>query len=149
MKIKRKYHVLLVLLFASANTVWADDLRGEMEAANSEWLTAYDTLNIAALAATYTKDALLLPPGTQPVVGAEAIGHYWAYRIKGGNLKNHTFEIISIQREGRYAYQVARWTLDVLNDKGEPTKKAGNAVRIFEKQANGKWLTNVHIFNAY
>ena len=148
MKIKPKYPVILVLLCAAAGVASAEDLRVEMEAANAAWLRAYRTLNGAALAAQYTEDAMLLPPGMQPVVGADAIGRFWADALKAGNLKNHTFEIVSVHREGNYAYQVARWTLDVLNDKGEATKKAGNTVRIFEKQTNGKWLTKIHIFNA-
>lgn len=149
MKLNRKYRVILVLLCAAASVASAEDLRVEMEAANAAWLRAYDSLSGDAVAAQYTRDAMLLPPGTQPVVGAEAIGHFWADALKGGNLKNHTFEIVSVHREGNYAYQVARWTLDVLNDKGETKKKAGNTVRIFEKQPHGKWLTKIHIFNAY
>jgi ketosteroid isomerase-like protein len=147
MKTKRVSCALLFALWAVSTAVRADGLRAEMEAANAEWLTAFNTLNGGAFAALYTKDAVVLPPNVQPIVGAEAIGQYWTDRIKGGNLKNHSFEITSTYRDGKYAYQVARWTLDVINDKGETTKRAGNTVRIFEKQPNGKWLTKVHIYN--
>jgi uncharacterized protein (TIGR02246 family) len=148
-KVKYAFCMVALFLFFAATATWADNLRAEMEVANSEWLTAYNTLNGAAFAAMYTRDATVLPPGAQPIVGADAIGQFWADRIKGGNRRNHTFEIVSIQRDGRYAYQVARWTLDVVNDKGETTKMAGNTVRIFERQPDGKWLTKIHIFNAY
>lgn len=89
----------------------------------------------------------MLPPGAAPVNGAEAIGKFWSDRIKPGNRKNHTFEIVSIQRDGELAYQVARWTLDLVGDGGEVKKLAGSTVRIFEKEPNGKWLVKVHIFN--
>lgn len=125
------------------------DLRAQMEAANATFLTAYNSQNGAAFKALYTPDAMLLAPGTQPLLGAEAIGAFWADRIKGGSRKNHTFEIVNVWADGGYAYQVARYTVDVVNDKGEIFKSAGNTVRIFEKQPDGKWLTKIHIFNAY
>jgi ketosteroid isomerase-like protein len=95
----------------------------------------------------YTQDAVVLPPGAQPATGREAIGQFWENWLKKGNRKNHTFEIVSIQQDGKYAYQVARWTVVVVNDTGEATTLSGNTVRIFEQQPDGTWLTKVHIFN--
>ena len=120
-----------------------------MDAANASFLAAYNTQNGAAFRGLYTSDAMLLAPGAQPVIGAEAIAAFWADRIKGGSRKNHTFDIVRVWADGRYAYQVARYTVDVVNDKGDIFKSAGNTVRIFEKQPDGKWLAKVHIFNAY
>jgi len=47
------------------------------------------------------------------------------------NRKNFGIEIVSIERDGKYVYQTARWTLDVVKDNGELTKVGGNSVRIF------------------
>lgn len=125
------------------------DLRAEMEAANASFLAAYNSQNGPAFKGMYTPDAMLLPSSTEPVVGADAIGAFWADRVKDGKRKNHTFEIVSVWADGRYAYQIARYTVDVVNEKGETVKGAGNTVRIFERQPGGKWLTKVHIFNSY
>ena len=95
----------------------------------------------------YTEDAVVLPPGAQPVKGRQAIGGFWENRLKPGNRKDHTFEIVSVRHEGNLAYQVARWTVRVVKENGESTKLAGNTVRIFERQPDGAWLTKVHIFN--
>ena len=67
----------LLLLFAANTGAWATGLQAGMEAANSEWLAAYNASNITKLAGLYTKDAILLAPGGQPVVGTEAIGRFW------------------------------------------------------------------------
>jgi len=150
MRMARSLFVMIFVLLSAAPFAWAEsDLRAAMEAANADWLAAYNSMNGKAFPAMYTQDAVALPPGAQPVNGAEAIGQFWADRIKAGNRKNHTFEIVSIERDGKYAYQVARWTVDVIKDSGEVNKLAGNTVRIFEQQPDGKWLTKVHIFNAY
>ena len=125
------------------------ELRAEMEAANATFLAAYNSQDGTAFKGMYTLDAMLLPPSAQPLIGADAIGAFWADRIKDGKRKNPTFEIVSVWADGRYAYQIARYTVDVVNDQGETVKAAGNTVRIFEKQAGGKWLTKVDIFNTY
>jgi len=125
------------------------DLRGAMEADNARWLAAFNTPNPAAFPAMYTNDALLLPPGAQPVTGGpEAIKQFWESRIKAG-AKDHTFEIVSVHEDGKYAYQVAKWTVVVVKDTGEKTPFSGNTVRIFERQGDGTWLTKVHMFNRH
>jgi ketosteroid isomerase-like protein len=90
---------------------------------------------------------MLLAPDGKPIVGAEAIGKHWADEIKGGDVKNHTWKILSVHRDGKTAYQVARFTVDVV-EKGKVKKIAGNTVRILELQPDGTWLTKVHIFNS-
>jgi ketosteroid isomerase-like protein len=150
MRVARSLLVMIFVLLSTSSFAWAaGDLRAAMEAANTDWLAAYNGLNGKAFPAMYASDAVVLPPGAQPINGAEAIGQFWSDRIKAGNRKNHTFEIVSIERDGKYAYQVSRWTLDVVKDNGDVTKLAGNTVRVFEEQPDGKWLTKVHIFNVY
>ena len=148
MKTKHLTCCTILFLLATNTVAWSAGLRDEMEAANSEWLAAYNASNTAELARLYTQNAMLLAPGGQPVVGSEAIEHFWADAVKDGKEKNHTFKIVSVFGDGKYAYMVARWTLDILNDKGGIEKAAGNTVRVLEKQPNGKWLTKIHIFNA-
>lgn len=149
MNAKHAFYVALFVGFLTASPARAEDLRAVMEADNARWLAAYNTNNPAAFPAMYAKDAILMPPGSQPVSGPEAIGKFWESRLKTGNKKDHTFEIVSLQQDGKYAYQVARWTVVVVKDTGEPTKLSGNTVRIFEHQPGGAWLTKVHIFNVH
>jgi uncharacterized protein (TIGR02246 family) len=146
MKAKRAFLAALLVALAVGNAR-ADDLRAVMEADNARWLAAYNTNTPAAFPAMYTKDAVVLPPGAQAVEGREAIGKFWEERLKPGNRKDHTFEIVKIGQDGHLAYQEARWTLAIINKTGEPTKLSGNTVRIFEQGADGTWLTKVHIFN--
>src|SRR6266702_1885730 len=82
MTIKQVLCAFLLICFTASPFAWAqDDLRAEMEAANKAWLAAYNNMDGAAFAPLYAKDATVLPPGAQPVNGAEAIGQFWAERI--------------------------------------------------------------------
>ena len=135
MKIKQAMSSAILVVLLTAPMAWAqDNIRAAMEAANKEWSAAYNSLNGKAFPALYTKDAVLMPPGVQPINGSEAIGQFWTDLIKAGNRKNFAIDIASIQRDGKYAYQTARWTLDLIKDNGEVTKVVGSSVRIFEEQ---------------
>jgi uncharacterized protein (TIGR02246 family) len=149
MKAKFALPAAVLVMLTLVGSARSEDLRAVMEADNARWLTAYNTNTPAAFPAMYTEDAVVLPPGSQPVKGRQAIGQFWEDRLKPGNRKDHTFEIVSLQQDGQYGYQVARWTLNIINKTGEPTKVSGNTVRIFEHQPDGAWLTKVHIFNLH
>src|SRR6267143_1964671 len=140
MSLKRVFPVAIVACLAILTFhVMAADLRAAMEADNARWLAAFNTPNSAAFPAMYTKDALLLPQGVQPVTGgSEAIKQFWESRIKTG-YKDHTFEIVRVHEDGKYAYQVAKWTVVLVRDTGEKTPFSGNTIRIFERQSDGTW----------
>ena len=76
-------------------------------------------------------------------MGSEAIGQFWTDLLKAGNRKNFAIEIASIQRDGKYAYQTGRWTIDQVKDNGEVTKVGGNTVRghgpHLQRVLTGRW----------
>jgi ketosteroid isomerase-like protein len=137
---------VVILLLTSAPSARADVLRAAMEAANARWLAAFNTPNPAAFPALCTADAVVLFQGAPPVTGPEAIGQFWASRIKLG-LKDHGFEILEAWGDGKYAYQWARASVVLVKETGERTTLVGNTVRIFEQQNDGTWKTKVHMFN--
>jgi ketosteroid isomerase-like protein len=150
---KTRYALNAIVLAAlAAGSARAEDLRAVMEADNARWLAAFNTNTPATLAAMYTKDAVVLAPGpagTEPANGRLAIGKFWEDVLKPGDRKDHTWEIVSVQQDGQYAWQVARLTLNVRNKSGGFTNVSGNTLRIFERQPDGTWLTKVHIFNRH
>jgi ketosteroid isomerase-like protein len=138
--------VIVIVLLACSLSARADDLRAAMEAANAQWLRAFNTPNPAAFPDLYTSDAVLLFQGAPSVKGAEAIGQFWAARIKLG-LRDHGFEILDTWADGKYAYQWARASAVLVKPTGERITVGGNTVRIFEKQGDGTWKTRIHMFN--
>lgn len=136
-----------IVMFLVNGALPAADLLSEMQADNAAWLAAYNACDGAALGTFYTQDAVVLQPNASPVVGASQIAKFWRERLEGHKRHNHTFEIVSVRSDGRLAYQVAKFTVEVTGDNGNETVVSGNTVRIFERQADGKWRTKVHIWN--
>ena len=148
MKPKHAFVSTLALIsIGVATPAWAEDLRSAMEADNVKWLKAFNTRNTEVMPGMYTPDAIIMAPNSAPVKGREAIGQFWDKMLKDGKLKDHTFDIVDVKQVGNQAYQVARYTLVSVAEDGKSANAAGNAVRIFERQADGTWLTKVQIFN--
>jgi uncharacterized protein (TIGR02246 family) len=127
-------------------TVRADDIRPAMEAANAQFLAAFNTPSPSAFLPLYTKDSVLFFHGMPPITGPEAIKQFWESRIKLG-VRDHTFDIIETAADGKYAYQLTKSTVQLVRDTGEKTRTTGHTVRIFEKQNDGTWKVKVHMFN--
>jgi uncharacterized protein (TIGR02246 family) len=136
----------LLPLLVIGMAVRAEDIRPAMEAANAQWLAAFNTPDPAAFVSLYTPDAVVYFQGSPPVTGPEAIRQFWEKRIKLG-IRDHTFEIVETATDGRYAWQVSRTTVQWVRDTGDKTLIAGHTVRIFEKQSDGTWKTKIHMWN--
>jgi uncharacterized protein (TIGR02246 family) len=124
----------------------ADDVRPAMEVANAQFLAAFNTPNPSAFLPLYTADAVLFFQGSPPVRGPEAIKQFWETRIKAG-VGDHTFDIIEVGTDGKYAFQVTKTTVQLVRGPGEKTLIAGHTVRIFEKQSDGTWKAKIHMYN--
>src|SRR5258708_36083232 len=105
----RKYRIgaaiLPLLVFAAP--VWADDVRLAMEAANAQFLAAFNTPNPAGFPSLYAGDSILLFQGAPAMTGAEAIRQFSESRIKA-RAKGHPFESIETGVNGKFALQVTQ-----------------------------------------
>jgi uncharacterized protein (TIGR02246 family) len=136
--------LVLAAAVAAAQAQESADLKAALEANNAEWLQAYNSQNADALAQMYTEDAVLIAAGEQPIRGADAIHAYWQTDVQ--DYSDHTWEILEVRGEDDLAYQIAEWT--VAERSGGATY-SGNTVRILERQADGQWLTRLHMFSVH
>jgi uncharacterized protein (TIGR02246 family) len=142
----RAFVASLTLLILIASSVCAEDLRSAIEEANAQFLEAFNKPNPIGFLPLYTPDSVLLFQGAPPKIGPEAIMAFWESRIKAG-ARDHTFEIVSVWADGKYAYQIAKAGIQLIPQTGPKTVISGYTVRIFERQSDGMWKTKVHMFN--
>jgi hypothetical protein len=91
----RKASLLLVLATILPTLVlgrpaWADDVRLAMEAANVQFLAAFNTPNPSAFLPLYTADAVLFFQGSPPVRGPEAIKQFWEHGSRPASATTHS-----------------------------------------------------------
>jgi len=101
--------------------------------------------DFAALAAAYTADARILPPGGEMISGRENIKAFWEGAITGLNVKGVRLETVTFEAAGETGYEVGRATLELAAE-GSPVMSAKYVV--IWKQEDGVWKWAVDIWNA-
>jgi uncharacterized protein (TIGR02246 family) len=102
------------------------------------WLKAMRSGDSTGIAATYTEDAMLLPPNQPVVKGREGIRHYL-----GQFPKITSFNVTLTEMEGHGKIAYTRGTYDVTTapaaGQKTPGKDSGKFIEIRRKESDGSW----------
>lgn len=111
---------------------------------NRAFEAAVAARDMEALAATYTADARILPPGGEMIAGRDNIRQFWQGAIAALNVASVTLETISFEASGDTGYEVGRAALHFAG--GTPSTHAKYVV--VWKREDGAWKWHVDIWNA-
>jgi uncharacterized protein (TIGR02246 family) len=144
------FAAVTVLLFGCAQPAAvvapAPDLKSQIDAHNAAWAAAANRGDGAAVAAMYTENATMLPPGMDMQKGRTAIEKTvaaWA----GAGVKNFQLTAIDVAQIGPdTAREIGRFSADVSAPKKKLVKIEGKYVVVW-KLAGGKWLLDTDIWN--
>ena len=78
---------LAILVLLASAAVAADattEARNAIEQANARFTKEFEQRNAAAIAAMYTEDAIVFPPGQEIVKGRQAIEQFWKSTMNAG-----------------------------------------------------------------
>jgi ketosteroid isomerase-like protein len=125
---------------ASQQDTKADE--AAVAAAASNWEKAYNEKNADAVAALYTEDAQLLPPGPPVVNGRAAIREFWANDITTGN-STFAIQTDASGLAGDWAWRSGPWQAKAAD--GSPNG-TGKFVEIWHRTPTG-WQLHRDIWN--
>ncbi|HYZ22186.1 MAG TPA: SgcJ/EcaC family oxidoreductase [Rhodopila sp.] len=132
--------VVAAALMLAAPLAHAADIKSEIDAANRAWVAAYGKGDAAAVAALYTQDATILPPGSDMVQGRANIQAFWQKAMASG-LKVNTLQAISVERHGDIAREIGKAT-------GEANGPVDLKYVVVWKRVNGAWRLSTDIWNS-
>jgi uncharacterized protein (TIGR02246 family) len=145
---RNHFHVIAVLALAACRT---PDASGALSAADStairttqaEYVRAWLADDTAAVLATLSRDALLLPPRGLPVKGDSAIRAYW-WPADGSRTKITSFnwDVEEVSGTPSLAYtrgqSALAWTYDKDTLHQVSSSKSIN-LTLFRREADGSW----------
>lgn len=134
-----------VLALAAAGHA-AADARVDIEAALASFAEAFNGGDGAGVAALYTEDAALLPPGEARVDGREAIQAFWQGAIDAG-LSAITLEAVEVEEAGDLAFEVGKFTLQAPGEGDQKTTVFGKYIVVWKKGDDGAWRLYRDIWN--
>ncbi|WP_181708794.1 YybH family protein [Chthonobacter rhizosphaerae] len=136
------YAATLVCAISAAK---ADSVRTAIDTGNAEFVAAYNRGDAAGIAARYTEDAQLLPPGESAISGRTAVEAYWKTLIDAG-LKNLSLKALEVGSDGDMAYEVGEYAITVPKQGGEESTDSGKYLIVY-KMVGEKWLLHRDMWN--
>ena len=106
---------------------------------------AFNRGDAAAVAALYTEDATLLPPGADILGGRRAAQARWQAAYDTG-ARNLSLGPVSVETWGDAAREIGRFTLEAPGQGGETARVEGKYVVVWKRTAEG-WRLDADIWN--
>ena len=117
---------------AGSDPASADAVR----AGSRAWLDAVQRGDWHAVAALYTNDAVVMPPGAPEVIGREAIE---AFFRSFPQVVACTTEDLDVETRGDLAFVRGRYTM-TMRIEGSDVTDAGKYLEVRKRQPDGRWL---------
>jgi uncharacterized protein (TIGR02246 family) len=120
-----------------------NNVRAAIEAQAAKWQASFNSGDGAGIAALYTDDGQIMPPGAATVRGRENVAAYWRDALSAGGV-DVTLEVLELVAQGKHATEVGRFSM---------TDADGNRVDqgkylVLWRQEQGEWRMARDIWNS-
>jgi uncharacterized protein (TIGR02246 family) len=135
--------IALAIVFLAGLSAPALAQRAEIEAVNAKFTELFNKGDFAGVAALYTEDALVLPPGSAVVKGSAAIGAMWRGMAK--QVSDPKLITVDVKPFGpNSAREIGTFSLKTKG--ATPQEMTGKFVVLWEKVGND-WKLAVDMWN--
>jgi len=112
---------------------FAEGVRSQIEAANAKFVELAAQGNAAALAGLYAKEGAVMPAGTEPIRGTEAIAKFWGAALASG-VAAVELKTLEVYGRGATATEVGEYA---LRDKAGKMLDRGKYIVVWKHDASG------------
>lgn len=140
------FAALLAAASALPVTAHGQDAAAGIEATLERFETAYNGGDAEAMAALYTPDGALLPPGAARIDGREGIAALWRSFMEAG-VKDLALKTVELEVHGETASEVGTFTLTAPDGEGGRVTGHGKYIVLWRKGDDGVWRLHRDIWN--
>jgi len=126
--------VLFLACVSLTPAAYADAVKSAIEAANAQFSAAAEKGDGAALAALYSPDGQVIPPGSDPIRGTEGIQKFWQGALNSG-VAAIGLKTIEVFGRAPTATEVGEYE---LRDKAGKVLDHGKYIVVWQ-HADGRW----------
>lgn len=126
---------------AAEEAATAAEVEATLDSLGNEFETAVENNDPAAIAAQYTEDAVLLPPGEERIEGRQNIERNNAEWLNADSTASITLTIdrLEVAESGDLAYEIGTAQVSGTTPEGEAWEDTGKYLVAWEK-VDGQWL---------
>ena len=126
-----------------------DEVRAAIAATVEKDMEDFNRGDAAAAAATYTDDAIVMPPNQSPIEGKQAIEKGLAELISKLQLSNLQLSISEVDVQGDTAIVRGTYSSNIMVPGMDvPMEDRGKTLSVWKKQADGSWKLHRDIWNS-
>jgi len=118
----------------------------DIEAAEQQWLNAFNGGDAAGVAQQYEEQARLMPPNLDILEGRGAIEAFCKEFVATG--AQLAFRLLTVHESPQVCSAVGTYEMTIPVPGGEPQKDSGKFVEVWRRQGNGSWQIADDIFNS-
>jgi uncharacterized protein (TIGR02246 family) len=122
------------------------DVRGAIDRVNRTFVDAYNRGDAGGVAAAYTDNATIMPPGSPRVSGRKGIQQFWQGAMDAG-VRAVALRTDDIEVAGDMAREVGTATITMQPPSGEAQTAIAKYLVIWKRQ-DGEWRLHTDIWNA-
>lgn len=137
----RRMLVLALITLCAFSTASAGEAEKQLREASKAWEAAFNAKDGRGVAATYTDDAILLPPNSDFLQGRDSIAKLWSDLVA---ICSGSLSIREIFVDGDLACVIG--TYELLDTKGDEMDR-GKYIEMWTR-ADGKWKIHRDIWNS-
>ncbi len=120
--------------------------RESIESGNAAFCEAFNGGDAAGVAAQYTSDARILPPGASSIDGRQGIQEFWQGFVDA-KVADLTLRSGEIEDFGSQAVEVGTVSASAPGETDARVELAGKYVVLWKQDANGAWQIHRDIWN--
>jgi len=140
---------LLACLAGCASTGAPSDARAQILALDAIWSqAAMEGRDVDRVVSYWADDAIVMPPGSSPLVGKAAIREFVAksFETPGFGISWKTADVV-VARSGELAYSTGTNRVTFGGPDGKQVVVEGKAVAIWRREKTGAWKCVLDIWN--
>lgn len=133
---------------ASAAPVDTKAAEAEIRKGDEDFFNGVKAKDANAVVATYSNDAVSMPPNSPALVGHDAILKYNQdfLKLPGAAMTGGT-ETVKFSDDGTMAYATGKYSMSYADAKGNGVKDEGKYLEVLKK-VDGKWKVIVDMYNS-
>ena len=103
--------------------------------------------DVAALAACYSEDTIVMPQNTDLIQGRKALNEFWEIGFKMMGYKDIEFTTVDVVSLGDYATEWGRYSFKAQPKGQKPMEDKGKYITMWKRTSQG-WKIHWDIFNS-
>ena len=117
-----------------------------IESGAAAFCEAFNGGHAAGVAAHYTSDAQILPPGSSSVAGRQKIQEFWQGFIDA-KVADLIIKNVEVEESGNQAVDIGTLSASAPGEGDSRVQLAGKYIVLWTKGADGAWLMHRDIWN--